>query len=166
MSRIVDSFLEKPMPPVGKIEAVCLDAKVETSKTKKTPYIRLTWESPDGQFNWTDDVFCTVKAIRRVALVEKHVCGFNAELPDKDNEAMDDLSNFIMANIIGKRSIVTIEEKSEIYIPETGPDMGRKVTVMKKRVAFSGYSKPEATAPVVEGEKKETVKEDKDNLPF
>jgi hypothetical protein len=154
------------MPPVGKIEAVCLDAKIETSKNKKTPYIRLTLESPDGQFNWTDDVFCTVKAIRRVALVAKHICGFNDELPDNDSDALGILTDFIVANIIGKHAIVTIEEKSEIFIPESGPDMGRKVTVIKKRVAFSGYAKPEVTAPVVEGEKKETVKDDKDNLPF
>jgi hypothetical protein len=166
MSRNVDSFLEKPMPPVGKIEAVCLDAKVETSKTKHTPYVRLTWESPDCQFNWTDDIFCTVKAIRRVALVAKHVCGFNGELPDNNDDALGVLTDFIVANAIGKRSIVTIEEKSEIYIPETGPDMGRKKEIMKKRVAFSGYAKPEATVPVDEGEKKETKKEEVDQLPF
>lgn len=166
MSRNIDSFLEKPWPPVGKIEATCLDAKLLTSKTKKTSYIKLTWENPTGEYQWSDRVFCTVKAVRRLALVAKHICGFTAELPDSDDDAMGILTDFILANIIGKRSLVTIEEKEEIFIPESGPDMGRKVTTMKKKVAFSGYEKPETTISAVEGKKKEITKEDSDSIPF
>jgi len=164
--RNIDSFLEKPWPPVGKIEATCLNAKLLTSKTKKTPYINITWENPTGEYQWNDGVFCTVKALSRLALVAKHVCGFKEELPDNDDEAMGILTDFILANIIGKRSTVTIEEKEEIFIPESGPDMGRKVTSMRKKVAFSGYEKTEAKETVVCETKKEPAKDEKDDFPF
>lgn len=169
MSRNIDSFLEKPWPPVGKIEATCLNAKLLTSKNKKTPYINLTWENLTGEYQWNDGVFCTVKAIRRLAIVAKHVCDFKEELPDNDDDAMGILTDFILANIIGKRSVITIEEHEEIFIPESGPDMGRKVKTMRKKVAFSGYDKPEATetaTPVTPEETKATEKKEKDDLPF
>jgi len=168
MSRNIDSFLEKPWPPVGPIEATCLSAKLLTSKNKKTPYINLTWENPTGEYQWSDGVFCTVKAIRRLALVAKHVCDFKEELPDSDDDAMGLLTDFILANIIGKRSAVTIEEHEEIFIPESGPDMGRKVKSMRKKVAFSGYAKPEAeeTPPDATEKAKPDEKKEKDDLPF
>ena len=172
MSRNIEDLMERPWPPVGKIGAVCIEAKLAMSKVKKTPFIGVVWKDHDGEFQWRDDVFCTPKAIRRLALIASHVCGFKDELPDSDDEAMKILEEFILENIVGKSAVVIIEEKQEIFIPESGPNMGRKTTVMKKKVAYNGYEKPvevgeastsESPAPKV---KTDAKPEKEDDLPF
>jgi len=174
MSRKIDDLMDKPWPPVGPNPSVCIGAKLESSKVKKTPYIRVVWVTTDEEFQYNDDVFCTEKSIRRLALIASHVCGFTDELPDSDKEAMIILRDFILDNIIGKSAVVIVEEKQEIFIPESGPNMGRKTTIMKKKVAFNGYDKPEEAGappagPPVEEEKKapkDGQKDGVDDLPF
>ena len=179
MPRKIDDLMEDQWPPIeqGKtscrVEATCIEAKLATSKVKKTPFIRIHWETTDGEYKFTDDAFCTVKSIRRLALIASHVCGFSDEIPDSDEEAMKVLEEFILENVEGKTSFVTIEEKQEIFIPESGPNMGRATTVTKKKVAYNGYEKPgevgttpeSAPAPVAE---KKVLKEGEkeDDLPF
>jgi hypothetical protein len=179
MPRKIDDLMEDQWPPIeqGKtscrVEATCIEAKLVMSKVKKTPSVRLHWETTDGEYKFTDDVFCTVKSIRRLALVASHVCGFADEIPDSDDEAMKILEEFILDNVEGKTSFVTIEEKQEIFIPESGPNMGRKTTVTKKKVAYNGYEKPgevgttPASAPAPVAEKKVLKEGEKeDDLPF
>ena len=84
------------------------------------------------------------------------------------------LEEFILENIVGKSAVVIIEEKQEIFIPESGPNMGRKTEIMKKKVAFSGYEKPVEAGAVPAGDpskaeaRKDTKdeKDDSNNLPF
>ena len=174
MSRKIDDLMDKPWPPVGKNPSICVGAKLESSKVKKTPYIRIIWVTADEEFQYNDDAFCTEKSIRRLALIASHVCGFTDELPDSDKEAMIVLRDFILENIAGKSSVVIVEEKQEIFIPESGPNMGRKTTITKKKVAFNGYENPEEASvppsgPPLEEEKKppsDGKKDDKDDLPF
>ena len=179
MSRKIDDLMEDQWPPIeqGKtscrVEATCIEARLVTFKVKKTPSVRLHWETTDGEYKFIDDVFCTVKSIRRLALVASHVCGFSAEIPDGDEEAMKVLEEFILENIEGKTSFVTIEEKQEIFIPESGPNMGRKTTVTKKKVAYNGYERPTGMGEVKVGEtpaaetKPSIIKKDDDSdLPF
>jgi hypothetical protein len=180
MPRKIDDLMEDQWPPIeqGKtscrVEAICIEAKLATAKNeRKTPFVRLHWQTTNGEYKFTDDAFCTVKSIRRLALIASHVCGFADEIPDSDEEAMKVLEEFILENIEGKNSFVTIEEKQEIFIPESGPNTGRKTTVTKKKVAYNGYEKPgevgtipaSAPAPVVE---KKVLKEGEkeDDLPF
>lgn len=179
MSRKIEDLMEDQWPPIeqGKtsvrVEATCIEAKLATSKVKKTPFIRIHWETTDGEYKFTDDAFCTVGSIRRLALIASHVCGFTDEIPDSDEEAMKVLEKFILENIEGKTSFITIEEKQEIFIPESGPNMGRKTTITKKKVAYSGYERPVETGSVPAGEppkaeaKPNIIKKDDDSdLPF
>jgi hypothetical protein len=179
MPRKIDDLMEDQWPPIeqGKtscrVEATCIEAKLVMSKVKKTPSVRLHWETTDSEYKFTDDVFCTVKSIRRLALVASHVCGFADEIPDSDDEAMKILKEFILDNVEGKTSFVTIEEKQEIFIPESGPNMGRKTTVMKKKVAYSGYERQmeagqvSVEAPPKAEAKPSIIKKDDDSdLPF
>ena len=170
--RKISDLQDKESPPAGTMRAICIRAGMQQSKKKKTPYIELTWEDSESKFQWTDSVFCTVKAISRLAIVADRVCGFDSELPDDNNDAMGVMTDYVIENAIGKKALVTIEEKEEIYIPESGPDMGRKITIKRKRVAFGGYAKITAQETTQETTQKETkpvaelTKEEEDNLPF
>ncbi len=178
MPRKIDDLMEDQWPPIeqGKtscrVEATCIEAKLATSKVKKTPFIRIHWETTDGEYKFTDDAFCTVKSIRRLALIASHVCGFADEIPDSDEKAIKVIEEFILENIEGKTSFVTIEEKQEIFIPESGPNMGRKTTLAKKKVAYSGYEKPvEASStpppePAPAKDMKDAKPKKEDDLPF
>jgi hypothetical protein len=62
-------------------------------------------------------------------------------LPDKDIDAANTVAKYIMENANGKNCVVRIEETEESFIAESGPDIGQKKTVKKRRVAYNGYEK-------------------------
>lgn len=163
MARTINKLIEREWPPVGRIRGICIKAESGNSKNKKTPQITLFWESQDCEYAWTDYVFLTKKALSRVALVASHVCGFDGTISDDDAEALAELSDYIINNAKGKVADCEIVEQKEIFIPESGPDMGRKLEKTKKRVAFNGYYMVDI--PTI-AEKKQAEKPDNDNLPF
>lgn len=138
----------KMFPPKGSHVCTITDAVGGRSKEKKTPYIELT--ITNGEVEFSDRLFVTDKAIRRLAIVAKNVCGMpmDYQLSDEDGTAVIELAKYIMANSKGKQCVVVIEENEEEYIPTSGPDMGRKLTRMRKRVAFGGYKKLEDAGAV------------------
>jgi hypothetical protein len=140
MRKLGDIPLNNELPPAGKYNAEIVDAKETVSKNKKTPYVELTIQTEGTEF--TDAVFITALALKRLCLVAQRVCGMEkeTELPDDDFEAANFLADYIIENAIGCHCEVTIEEKTEKYIPESGPDMGRTIEKKKRRVAFNGYA--------------------------
>lgn len=161
-------------PPKGPHVCTIIDVVQGKSKNKKTPYIEL--KITTGEFDFSDSLFVTDKAIRRLVIVAKNVCGMPMEyqLSDDDGAAGLELANYIVANSKGKQCIVVIEENDEDYIPTSGPDMGRKMTRKRKRVAFGGYKKLEdaqvtqaATAALSEPDDFDLPPQELDNtLPF
>lgn len=142
MSRTVgDIPVGMGFPAKGKHNCIVTDAIKGKSKKKFTPQITLTLSN--GETEFTDDLFVTEKTLRRLCLVAKRVCGMPDDfpLPDGDLDASNEVAKYIMANVINKECIITIEENEESFIPTSGPDMGRPVKVMRKRVAFNGYEK-------------------------
>ena len=142
MSRTLGSIpVDKSFPPPGQYPCTVTGVHKKVSKNKQTPYLEITLAHGDKEFS--DSLFITEKALSRICLVAKRVCGMedNFELPDEDDAAVRVLTEYIFLNIIGKKTVVTIEENAEVFIPESGPDMGRKVTKMRRRVAFSGYDR-------------------------
>lgn len=155
MSRKISDIKERSMPSVGRHKSIITKAKKETSPNKKTPYIELTMNN--GEVEFTDSLFVTGKALGRLSMVAKRVCNIdeNTEIPDDDNKAAEFLANFILLNAVDKKCVVTIQEFDRSYMPENGPNMGRKMTVKEKKVAFDGYGKYEETEEFIEPTKEE-----------
>ena len=151
MRKLSDIHLDNELPPAGKYNAEIVDAKTAVSKNKKTPFVELIIQTEGTEF--TDAIFITALALKRLCLVAQRVCGMpkETELPDDDFEAAESLAAYIIENAPGKRCEITIEEKEEIYIPESGPDMGRQVKKKKRKVAFNGYAAVSDTAPTGDG---------------
>lgn len=129
----------KGLPPKGKHNCTVLNAIKGFSSTKKTPQIEIILSN--GETEFSDQLYVTEKTLPRLCLVAQRVCGMSKEtvIPDSNKEAIIFLASFIMENIVGKNCVVTIEENEEIYIPSNGPDMGRSIKRMRKRVSFNGY---------------------------
>ncbi|HUU53146.1 MAG TPA: hypothetical protein VMW44_00730 [Candidatus Bathyarchaeia archaeon] len=140
LNDIVDGF---SFPEKGVHECVCTETKKGASSTKKTPFVKLIWVTADSEHQFTDDVYATGKALARLMLVAKRVCNAPAELPldDDDGKASLQLAAYIADNAKGKRALVEIEENEEIELQKDGPNIGQKITTIKKRVAFRGYHK-------------------------
>lgn len=151
-------------PPLGWREGKCIKIENWESPVKHTPALRLTYETTDGIYSFEDLVFLTPKAIKRIALIASRLCGFDDEVPDKDDDAAIFLSDFIFENAVGKTANILIEEKPETIFIETGPDIGQKKIIMRKKVAFGGYQ----TLKKEESQKAEETEEEtkKDDLPF
>lgn len=130
------------LPPKGKYNCVVIGIDKGLSQQKKTPYIEPTLST--GEEDFTDQLYVTEKTIGRLCLFAKRVCGMpdDFSLSDDDKSAVNEIAKFIMENAIGKNCIVTIEENEEKFIPKTGPDIGRTITKMRRRVGFNGYAKP------------------------
>lgn len=145
------------MPPKGRyeFEVVGIEKGVSTGE-KKTPYIEVTMISSEHEFS--DQIYVTEKTLSRLCLFAKRICGMpdTFELPDGDKEASNVVARFIMENALGKCGIVTVEENEEKFMPSSGPDAGRMVSKMRRRVAFNGYQKME----IKNNQQKE------DDLPF
>ena len=160
------SFGGNITPPKGKYACRVINIDKGISQQKKTPFVEPTFstESVDYEdYEFTDQIYVTEKTIGRLCLFARRVCGMpdNFELPDSDKEAANTVAKYIMENAVGKMCIVTIEENEEKFIPTSGPDMGRTITKMRRRVAFKGY----------ENYKNESVPEQQqqindDDLPF
>jgi len=151
MRKLGDIPLDNELPPAGKYNAEIVSAKKTFSKgASKTPYVELIIQTEGTEF--ADAVFITGPALKRLCLVAQRVCGMEkeSELPDDDFEAAETLAAYIVETAPGKRCEITIEEKTEIYVPESGPDMGRQVKKQKRRVAFNGYNVIPAGVPTGE----------------
>lgn len=127
-------------PPVGAHRCRCLNCVRGESKVKKTPQLELTWRTDTGEFEFPDQLYITGKALGRLAVVAKHVCGLTAELPDNDQAAALELAGMIQDTVIGCDAMVTIESAQEVYVVRDGPEIGQKKTRERKRVAFAGYA--------------------------
>ena len=97
--------------------------------------------TPDDQYIFEDLIFVTGKALKRMILVAKRVCGMpdEFELPDSDDEAATLAARFIWTNATGKQAVVEIIDTVEKVLIESGPDAGRFKDFTRKRVAFAGY---------------------------
>ena len=160
MPRTLNDFsMQKVFPPSGKYHVSVTGIEKGKSAKKQTPQITVTFS--DGEIEFDDNLFVTLKTIPRLALFAKRVCGMDKKtvLPDDDEQAATIIAKHIMANSVGKKCIVMIEESEEQYIAESGLDIGKTKTIKKRRVAYNGYYRDEA-APDHNGANGE------DNLPF
>ena len=149
------------MPPKGKYHFQVIDIGKGSSQQKHTPFVEPLLSI--GEYDFTDQIYVTENTLGRLCLFARRICGMpdNFELPDSNAEAAIAVAKFIMENAIGKEGIVTIEENEEKFIPTSGPDMGRTITKMRRRVAFKGYDKYEPSTSV-EG----VPEQSDDDLPF
>lgn len=133
-------------PPAGKHLCRVVKAVPWTSPNKKTPAAKLTLATRDGEYSFDDALFVTAKALWRLVLVARRLCGMPADTkaPDDNLEAAKFLARYIVDNATGKDALITIEEKNETYIATEGPDQGQKKTVARRRVSASGYETPPA----------------------
>ena len=142
MSRTVSDFsMQRVFPPAGKYSVKIVSVEKGFSAKKKTPQITLVFS--DGENEFDDHLFVTEKTIPRLCLVAKRVCLMDEKtiLPDKDIDAANAVAKYIMENANGKCCVVRIEETEEQFIAESGPDIGQKKIVKKRRVAYNGYEK-------------------------
>jgi len=131
------------MPPAGRHLCKVLGHEKGRSSKKQTPQLELTLTN--GECVFTDQLYVTGGAIRRLAMVAKRVCDSpeDFELPEDDGEAANAIASFIAETIDGKKCVVIVEENPEEFIAESGPDLGKKIQVMRRRVAFAGYERHE-----------------------
>lgn len=137
------------LPPKGKYNFVVIGLEKDVSKgEKKTPFIEVQMSTGEDEFS--DQLYVTEKTLSRLYMFAKRICGMEDtfELPDTDKEAAIEIAKFIMRNAIGKSGVVTIDESEEVFIPTSGPNMGRSISKMRRRVAFNGYSKATSIPPV------------------
>ena len=131
-------------PPPGRHLCRVIKAAPWKSPKKGTPAAMLTLATRDG-VQFEDPLFVSPKALWRLVLVARRVCGMPADtaIPDNDLEAAKFLARYIVGNATGKDAIITIEERDEAYIVTEGPDEGQKKIVKRRRVSGAGYE----TAP-------------------
>lgn len=143
MSRNIDDIStgDYNFPDAGKHECRCMKAEMIKSKNKGSSGLELTWATVDGESQFTDTLWVTVKAIGRLAIVAKKLCpeARGLQLDDDDAKAIWELTDYILEHITGVNAIVEIMEYTETFIHESGDKIGQKETRTKKRVAFSGY---------------------------
>lgn len=149
-------------PPPGRHLCRCVKAVAWTSPKKKTPAVLLTLATRDGD-QFEDAVFMTARALWRLVLVSRRLCGMSADatVPDNDAEAAKFLARYIADNATGRDAIVTIEERDEVYIVTEGPDQGQKQTVKRRRVAAAGYATASAEQSIGE-----PTDDDNEQIPF
>jgi len=149
------------MPPAGTYTCSVLDVQTAKSKNKGTPYIDVTLSN--GEYEFNDQLYVTARTINRLCLFAKRVCGMSddTEIPDDDLEAAKFVANYIMKNAVDNRCMVTVEENDEKFMPESGPDMGRTITIKRRRVAFTGYERYNETESTTT-----TKKVTDEDLPF
>lgn len=128
-------------PVAGKHDCKCVGAEKARSQKKKTPFVKLTFRTIDGVYEFTDDAYVVPKCIKRLNLIAQRLCAMpeTTEIPEDDEEATKFLGNYILKNAPGKMAIINIEENTEEYMVENGPESGTKKKVKRKRVAFGGY---------------------------
>lgn len=130
---------------VGWILCTCTAVGKGKSSKKQTPYVELFWQGVDGSF-FNDQLYVTPKAIGRLAIVAQRVCGLpkDYELSDKKEDAVVELARVIVSKAQGCNAMVYVEEYTEDYMVQDGPDVGQMRKIKKHRVApFTGYKKPE-----------------------
>ncbi len=153
-------------PPAGKYLCRCINTETWLSPVKKVPAVLLTLTTQDAEYQFTDKVFVTAKALGRLVLVARRLCGMlkDSELPDDDLEAAKQIARYIADNAVGCDAMITVEEQEEKYIVEKGPDIGQSRTVTRSRVPYDGYATiPESSEP--EGQDAGANKDDGD-IPF
>jgi hypothetical protein len=169
MSRTVSDFgMQRIFPPAGRYPVSITGIEKGFSQKKKTPQITLVFS--DGEVEFDDNLFVTEKTIPRLCLVARRVCGMpdTTAVPDADIDAANFVAKYIMDNALGKKCIVKIDETEETILVEKGPDAGRKKTIKRRRVAYSGYEKYTERNP---GEDEmpfpeQSPKSDEEKLPF
>jgi hypothetical protein len=133
----IPTEIEYPVP--GSYKCLCVGCKRDKAKSG-TDKLVLEWMKTDGK-GFNDNIFITGKAVKRLILIAKRVCGIanDFSLPDDDQETAETLAVYIEQNIENKSALVTIEEIEESFMPTSGPDAGRMKKVKKRRVSFNGY---------------------------
>lgn len=134
---------EDNFPPCGKHRVVVVHAEKWSSPKKDTPAVKLTFVTDDGDYTFSDLAFVTEKAIPRLNLIAQHLCEMpkETELPENNLNCAKFLGNYILQNAHSRKGIVTVAEYVEQYIPQTGPNAGRKMEKTKRKVSFAGYEK-------------------------
>ena len=155
-------------PPAGKHICRCIKATAWTSPKKKTPAAKLILATRDGVHQFEDAVFATPKALWRLVLVARRLCGMppDATVPDDNAEAAKVLARYIVDNAVGKDALVTIEERDETYIVTEGPDQGQKKTVKRRKVGGSGYETPPEAVQEAAGEPVSPDTDAGEDIPF
>ncbi len=134
-------------PPPGTYTCECVAAEKWTSPKKGTKAVRLEFVS--GEYAFEDLAFVSEKTIKRLNLIAQRLCGMPKEtpLPDGNPECASFLAKYILEHAAGKRANVKVEEHTEEYMVETGPDAGQMKSKQRRRVAFSGYEIAQQFAP-------------------
>lgn len=144
MSRSIDDIAtgDFNFPDAGKHGCKCTKVQGVKAKSSGNSGIELTWMTHSGEYQFTDTLWLTPKAIGRLALVAKKLCegARELQLDDDDSRAVYELADYIEEHIGGVDAIVEIVEYSETFIHESGDKIGQKETRKKKRVAFAGYA--------------------------
>lgn len=149
-------------PSPGRHLCRCVKAVAWKSPKKGTPAAMLTLATRGGD-QFEDAVFATPKALWRLVLVARRLCGMPAEteVPENDAEAAKVLARYIVDNATGQDAFVTIEERDETYMVTDGPDQGQKKTIKRRRVAAAGYATASAEDSVGE-----PTSADNETIPF
>ncbi len=143
-------------PPAGWHPCRIVGATKWISPKKKTPAVMLALATMDGAFEFEDPIFITAKAINRVALVARRVCGLPdiTALPDDGDEAVKQLANHILTTAIGKQCMVEIEVQKFDEMQTDGPDIGKMKTKTFHNVSFAGYKAYDPGTEPVQAEPK------------
>lgn len=163
--RTVDSvsFGSGELPPPGKYGFTVVEIEKGKSQVKKTPFVQPTLLTHNGDYQFVDQLYVVGKALSRLCLFARRICKMpdDFKIPDEDQPAAIEVAKYIMENARDKTGIVKVEENEEKFIPESGPDAGRTITRMRRRVAFIGYEKDEDLDTITEKHQTED-----DDLPF
>ena len=128
-------------PDVGEVIATCI--KAERCKAKKgTPGVRLTFTTPDLQYQFSDTAWVTLKTVNRLNMVAQHLCHLpkTAPVPDEPDKAAAFFAKHILENAVGNEIVLVVEIEGGTYMDTQGNT--RQST--RKKVAFDGYKQPGA----------------------
>ncbi len=168
MSRTVDS-LGTPSgdnwPPDGKHLVTCIGTEQVTSSVKHTPAVEMTFSTPDILYRFTDRAYVTAGAVKRLNLIAQRLCDIDKDfpLPDDNLEAAKMLGRYILENAVDRQVYVVIETTKEEFMQTYGDNVGKKSTIDRPRVTFSGYERADVPAITPEGP---TDQEEEDDIPF
>jgi len=150
-------------PDVGEVIATCIKAEKCTAK-KGTRGVKLTFATPDTQYQFSDTAWVTSKTVNRLNMVAQHLCHLpkTTPVPDESEKAAAFFAKHILENAVGNEVVLVVEIEGGTYMDGQGNT--RQST--RKKVAFDGYKQPGAAPAETPNDEAIDAQDDDGGIPF
>jgi len=150
-------------PDVGEVIATCIKAERCKARTG-TQGVRLTFTTPDLQYQFSDTAYVTPKTASRLNMIAQHLCHLpkTTPVPEKPGEAVAFFAKHILENAVGNEIVLVVEVEGGTYMDS----QGNTRTSTRKKVAFDGYKQPGSAPAPTPNDEAIDAQDDDGGIPF